>query len=127
MSKDRTKCTIIYQGQEADIDDEAAVHNLLTPMFQGIIKGAQPMRNRYLFPEFESTAIELAILVGRLEQVKDEKKEANADFKEQIDLLEVQIKRAAKIINEGVAGKVNVQVKSGVPGYVPEHEGEAAH
>lgn len=136
MSKDRTKCTVMYQGQEADLDDKAAVHNLLTPMFQGIIKGARPMKNQYLFPELEATAIELAILVGRLEAVEDEKKAATTDFKERIDLLKVQIKHAARTINEGVLRVADGKVAHGkgqpptgaqVPGYVPEQDGEAAH
>jgi hypothetical protein len=118
------------------MDDEKAVQELLTPMFfQETNLGVLPMRPKYLFPELEATAIELAILVGRLEQVEDEKKEANADFKERIDLLKFQIKQAAKTINEGVLrvadGKVasskGQPTGSGVPGYVPEQDGEAAH
>lgn len=131
----RAKCTLIYQGKAAEIDDKAAVQNLLTPMFKQILERVKPMKNQYLFPELESTAIELAILVARLEQVEDEKKEANADFKERIDLLKMQIKHAARTINEGVLrvadGKV-AQGKgqapgAGVPGDAPKQDGEAAH
>ena len=134
MTKDRPKCTVIYQGTEADLDDKAAVHNLLTPMFQWIIEGARPMKTQYLFQELEAAAIELAILVGRLEAVEDEKKAATTDFKERIDLLKMQIKNAARTINEGVLRVADGKVASGkgqqpagaqVPGYVPEQDGLA--
>ena len=59
---------------------------------------------QFLFPELEPTAIELASLVGQLEAVEAEKKAVNDDFKERIDLLKLQIKSAAKTINEGMAG-----------------------
>jgi hypothetical protein len=95
------------------------------------------MRNQYLFPELESTAIELAILVGRLDQVEAEKKAANEDFKVTIDLLKMQIKQAARTINEAVAeqlpqatqkpGHGTASSAPGVPGFAPEPEGEAAH
>ena len=93
------------------------------------------MKTQYLFPELEATAIELAILVGRLEQVEDEKKEANTDFKERIDLLKMQIKNAARTINEGVLRVADGKVAQGkgqpagaqVPGHASEQDGEAAH
>jgi uncharacterized protein (UPF0335 family) len=59
---------------------------------------------QFLFPELEPTAIELASLVGQLEAVEAEKKAVNDDFKERIDLLKMQIKNAAKAINEGMSG-----------------------
>ena len=59
---------------------------------------------QFLFPELEPTAIELASLVGQLEAVEAEKKAVNDDFKERIELLKMQIKRAAQTINEGMAG-----------------------
>ena len=58
---------------------------------------------QFLFPELEPTAIELASLVGQLEAVEAEKKAVNDDFKERIELLKMQIKQAAKTINEGMA------------------------
>ena len=61
---------------------------------------------QFLFPELEPTAIELAHLVGQLEAVEAEKKAVNDDFKERIELLKMQIKQAAKTINEGMAGTV---------------------
>jgi hypothetical protein len=65
-----------------------------------------PMKytRQFLFPELEPTAIELASLVGQLEAVEAEKKAVNDDFKERIELLKMQIKNAAKVINEGMAG-----------------------
>jgi len=92
------------------------------------------MARPYLFPELEPTAIELAILVGRLEQVEAEKKAANDDFKEQIDLLKIQIRNAARTINEGMhdgitrvrvsKGEVNVRQLAAPAGYEPIPEGE---
>ena len=61
------------------------------------------LTRQFLFPELEPTAIELASLVGQLEAVEAEKKAVNDDFKERIDLLKLQIKRAAQTINEGMA------------------------
>ena len=60
---------------------------------------------QFLFPELEPTALELASLVGQLEAVEAEKKAVNDDFKERIELLKMQIKQAAKTINEGMAGQ----------------------
>ena len=62
------------------------------------------LTRQFLFPELEPTAIELASLVGQLEAVEAEKQEVVKDFKERIDLLKLQIKSAAKTINEGMAG-----------------------
>jgi len=103
MSKrDKTTCTVIYQGQEADLDDKAAVAGLLIPMYHKIIrKENNPMaRNEFLFPELEKTAIDLAYMVGRLEALEEEKAEVVKDFKERADLLKLQIKAAAKQIND---------------------------
>lgn len=97
---------MIYQGKEADLEDEAAVENLLTPMFEEIHQRRNPQMKytrQYLFPELEPTAIMLASLVGQLETVEAEKKAVNDDYKERIDLLKLQIKSAAKTINEGMA------------------------
>ena len=110
MSKrDKTTCTLTYQGQEADLDDKAACEALLTPMFKEIHQRRNPMKytRQFLFPEFEPTAIELASLVGQLEAVEAEKKATNDDFKERIELLKLQIKRAAQTINEGMAAPSN--------------------
>lgn len=134
MSKDKTKCTVIYQGKEADLQNKAAVENLLNPMFREIHRREGTMARPYLFPELEPTAIELAMLVGRLEQVEDEKKAANDDFKERIDLLKIQIKQAARTINEGMQdgmvrvtmskGETSVRQPSAPAGYEPVPEGK---
>jgi hypothetical protein len=112
MSKDdKTKCTVIYQGWEADLEDKAAVTSLLTPMFEDIIQRRAPvkMRRQFLFPELEPTAIELAYLVGQLEKVEADKKAATEAYKEAIDLLKLQIKAKAKAINEGMAAAAPAQ------------------
>lgn len=88
----------------------------------------------YLFPELEPIAIELAVLVGRLEDVEAEKKAANNVFKERIELLKIQIRQAAKTINEGMQdGIMSVIVSGGETigrqplaprGYKPVSEGK---
>jgi chromosome segregation ATPase len=91
------------------------------------------MKRTFLFPELEPTAIELAALVERLEDVEAEKKAANEDFKERIELLKIQIKQAARTINEGmrdgitkvtVSGGTRVHQPSAPAGYEPIPEGE---
>jgi uncharacterized protein (UPF0335 family) len=72
--------------------------------------GPMKLKRQFLFPELEPTAIELASLVGQLEAVEAEKKAVNDDFKERIELLKMQIKNAAKVINESMAG---AEVKGG--------------
>jgi hypothetical protein len=93
------------------------------------------LRQSFLFKELESTAIELAILVGQLELVENAKKEANQDFKERIDLLKLQIKNAARTINEGMRDglkgvRVSGEDKGEKPpmapaGYEPVPEGKS--
>lgn len=61
-------------------------------------------RQQFLLPELEPTAVQLAYLVGQLNAVEEEKAEANKDFKERIDLLKIQIKQAAKAINDSMEG-----------------------
>jgi hypothetical protein len=133
MSKrdiDKTKCTVIYQGQEADLDDKAAVTELLTPMFQEIHGGKAPMKSEievngkkftampfgegapmntvkknllYQFTEAELKNIgkEMAFTVGELEGVEAEKKDAMAGFKDRMEALSTRIKDAAHKINSG--------------------------
>lgn len=133
MSKrkiDKTKCTVIYQGQEADLDDKAAVTELLTPMFQEILGGKNPMKPEitvdgkkftampfgeggpmntvkknllYQFTESELKKIgqEMAFTVGELEDLEQEKKDAMAGFKDRMEALSTRIKDAAHKINTG--------------------------
>ena len=75
---------------------------------------------QFLFPELEPTAIELAHLVGQLEAAEAEKQEVSKDFKERIDLLKLQIKSAAKTINEGMAAPQKLQAVSGQEAGHPE-------
>jgi hypothetical protein len=108
MAKDRTKCTVIYQGTEADIDDKAAVQNLLTPMFQTIHKGAKFMETvkrtllyKFTPGELKVVAEEMAAQVEALDMVESDKKEANDQFKDKIERHKRLIKEAARKINTG--------------------------
>ncbi len=108
MAKERTKCTVIYQGQEADLDDEAAVQELLTPMFQRITRGGRGMQTvkrtllyKLTTSELKVVAEEMAAQVEALDVVEAEKKEANEQFKEKIDRHKRLIKEAAHKINTG--------------------------
>lgn len=102
MPKDKTTCTLIYQGKTANLDDKETCRELLTPMVKGMIERSAPMkpRQQFLLPELETTAIDLAYMVGQLAALEEEKAEMVKDFKERIDLLKLQIKAAAKAIND---------------------------
>jgi hypothetical protein len=60
------------------------------------------MKQQFLLPGLQPTAIELARLVARLAALEDEKKDAMADYKERQDLLKLQIKQAAAAINDSL-------------------------
>ena len=109
MPKDRPKCTAICQGVEADLDDKAAVQNLLTPMFQKIHKGRisimETVKRTLLYKftpgELKVVAEEMAAQVEALDVVEAEKKEANDQYKDKIDRHKRLIKEAAHKINTG--------------------------
>jgi hypothetical protein len=107
MTTDKITSTITYQGKSVDLENKAAVEELLTPMFHEIQqKRGTPMkpRQQFLLPELEPTAIHLAQLVGQLAALEEEKKTVNQDLKERMDLLKVQIKHAATAITDSLEG-----------------------
>lgn len=130
-NRDKTTCTITYQGKSADLDDKEAAEDLLTPMFQKIYEGgkqtlAMKYRQLYLSPELEPKAIELAQLVAQLHEVEEDKKASMAAFKEAIDLLKLQIKALANAINEGMGVRMEKQRPMQPAGYRPVFDDEGS-
>ena len=114
MSKrDKTTCTVIYQGKEADLENEAAVTELLTPMFQEIHQrrnSQMKLTQQFLLPELEPTAIQLALLVRQLYGLEEEKAAINKDLKERMDLIKIQIKQASTAITDSLEGVTRIKV-----------------
>ncbi|MFA5381830.1 MAG: hypothetical protein WC356_01605 [Candidatus Micrarchaeia archaeon] len=124
---DKIKSTITYQGKSVDLENKAAVEELLTPMFHEIHGRTKPMRQLFLTAELEPKAIELASLVAQLNEVEEDKKASMAAFKEAIDLLKLQIKSLATAINEGMGVRVQKVRPLQPVNYQPVPEAEAAH